>query len=158
MSGTPVLNSTKPSEKEGYLLYWNSNINKWVYSAHDFSNIIVHKPSDQVYVKHISGLREINLFKITDLNINLLILGTTHQYCHSSNMCNPCEPKEHCYDLENYVKDLTQNKCVDLFIEDSIEHKKLKILRDLKSSVKYSIFNDMVIDLRIKMFFMNFII
>ena len=73
MSGTPVLNSTKPSEKDGYLLYWNSTINKWVYSAHDFSNIIVHKPSDQVYVKQISGLREINLFKITDLNINLLI-------------------------------------------------------------------------------------
>lgn len=158
MSGTPVLNSTKPSEKDGYLLYWNSTINKWVYSAHDFSNIIVHKPSDQVYVKQISGLREINLFKITDLNINLLILGTTHQYCHSSNICNPCETKEHCYDLENYVKDLTQNKCVDLFIEDSIDHKKLKLLRDLKSSVKYAFYNDLDIDLQIKMYFMNFII
>ena len=89
-------------------------------------------PVTKILVKQLNGVVSFNYFSFTYKNkkFNIMLCGTNENYCVNESFCSPCNPNQHCYNLQQLVQAYSnKNKCLDLFTYDPLN--KVNSLNDL---------------------------
>ena len=90
--------------------------------------------TDKVIVKQFNGAVNLNYYQIEELKMNMLIFSTEHDYePQNQSYCQPCESG--CYDLIEFIKQVSKNKCIDIFHEVGFHYVNLKSLKVLPNFI-----------------------